>query len=95
MKILALDHSDSKFGIPEEFIKDLIKMDEKGKIKVTGLHIHTGSDIIKNNQFDEGIKKYFQLQLNSKELKVLIWEEELRSLTFLEIPRPILKITQK
>ena len=47
-------------------------MDEVRKIKVTGLHIHTGSDIIKNNQFDEGLKKYFQLQLNLKELKVLI-----------------------
>ncbi|MDG1889442.1 MAG: diaminopimelate decarboxylase [Flavobacteriaceae bacterium] len=58
---ISVGHSDSKFGIPEEFIKDLIKMDEKGKIKVTGLHIHTGSDIIKNNQFDEGIKKIFSI----------------------------------
>ena len=38
---ISVGHSNSKFGIPEEFIKDLIKMDKGNKIKVTGLHIHT------------------------------------------------------
>ena len=58
---ISVGHSNSKFGIPEEFLEDLIMMDEQSKIKVTGLHIHTGSDIIKNNQFDEGIKKIFSI----------------------------------
>ena len=58
---ISVGHSNSKFGIPEEFLEDLVMMDEESKIKVTGLHIHTGSDIIKNNQFEEGIKKIFSI----------------------------------
>jgi diaminopimelate decarboxylase len=58
---ISVGHSNSKFGIPEEFLEDLVMMDKESKIKVTGLHIHTGSDIIKNNQFEEGIKKIFSI----------------------------------
>ena len=56
---ISVGHSNSKFGIPEEFISDLIKMDKENRINVTGLHIHTGSDITKNNEFEKGIKKIF------------------------------------
>ena len=66
---ISVGHSNSKFGIPEEFLEDLIMMDEKRKIKVTGLHIHTGSDIIKNNQFDEGIKKIFSIATKFKRIE--------------------------
>ena len=66
---ISVGHSNSKFGIPEEFIKDLIIMDEEEKIKVTGLHIHTGSDIIKNNQFDEGVKKIFSIATKFKRIE--------------------------
>ena len=44
-------------------------MDEVRKIKVTGLHIHTGSDIIKNNQFDEGVKKIFSIATKFKRIE--------------------------
>ena len=66
---ISVGHSNSKFGIPEEFLEDLIMMDEESKIKVTGLHIHTGSDIIKNNQFDEGIKKIFSIATKFKRIE--------------------------
>ncbi len=66
---ISVGHSNSKFGIPEEFITDLIKMDEKKQIKITGLHIHTGSDITKNNQFDEGIKKIFSIATKFKNIE--------------------------
>ena len=66
---VSVGHSNSKFGIPEEFLEDLIKMDEENKIKVTGLHIHTGSDILKNNQFDEGIKKIFSIATKFKKIE--------------------------
>lgn len=66
---ISVGHSNSKFGIPEEFIKDLIIMDQEDKIKVTGLHIHTGSDIIKNNQFDEGVKKIFSIATKFKRIE--------------------------
>ena len=66
---ISVGHSNSKFGIPEEFIKDLIKMDKGNKIKVTGLHIHTGSDITKNNQFEKGIKKIFSIATKFKNIE--------------------------
>ncbi len=56
---VSVGHVKSKFGIPEEQIYDVLKMEEEGKIKVTGLHIHTGSDIIENNHFEVGIRKIF------------------------------------
>ena len=66
---ISVGHSNSKFGIPEEFIEDLIKMDKVNKIKVTGLHIHTGSDITKNNQFEKGIKKIFSIATKFKNIE--------------------------
>ena len=58
---VSVGHSESKFGIPEERIDELLDMENKGKVKITGLHIHTGSDITKNNQFKEGIMKIFSI----------------------------------
>ena len=66
---ISVGHSNSKFGIPEELIEDLIKMDKVNKIKVTGLHIHTGSDITKNNQFEKGIKKIFSIATKFKNIE--------------------------
>lgn len=66
---ISVGHSNSKFGIPEEFINDLIKMDEENRINVTGLHIHTGSDITKNNEFEKGIKKIFSIATKFKNIE--------------------------
>ena len=44
-------------------------MEKKGKVKITGLHIHTGSDITKNNQFKEGIKKIFSIARDFKNIQ--------------------------
>ena len=66
---ISVGHSNSKFGIPEEFISDLIKMDEENRINVTGLHIHTGSDITKNNEFEKGIKKIFSIATKFKNIE--------------------------
>ena len=66
---ISVGHSNSKFGIPEEFIIDLIKMDKENRINVTGLHIHTGSDITKNNEFEKGIKKIFSIATKFKNIE--------------------------
>ena len=58
---VSVGHSESKFGIPEERIDELLDMEKKDKVKITGLHIHTGSDITKNNQFKKGIMKIFSI----------------------------------
>ena len=66
---VSVGHSESKFGIPEEKLDELLDMEKKGKIKITGLHIHTGSDITKNNQFKEGIKKIFSIARDFKNIE--------------------------
>ena len=66
---VSVGHSKSKFGIPEERIDELVDMEKKDKIKITGLHIHTGSDITKNNQFKEGIKKIFSIARDFKNIE--------------------------
>ena len=66
---VSVGHSESKFGITEDKIDELLDMDIKGKIKITGLHIHTGSDITKNNQFKEGVKKIFSIARDFKNIE--------------------------
>ncbi len=66
---VSVGHSKSKFGITEDKIDELLDMDIKGKIKITGLHIHTGSDITKNNQFKEGVKKIFSIARDFKNIE--------------------------
>ena len=66
---VSVGHSESKFGIPEERIDELLDIEKKGKIKITGLHIHTGSDITKNNQFKEGINKIFSIARDFKNIE--------------------------
>ena len=66
---VSVGHSESKFGIPEERIDELLDIEKKGKIKITGLHIHTGSDITKNNQFKEGIMKIFSIARDFKNIE--------------------------
>ena len=66
---VSVGHSESKFGIPEERIDELLDMEKKGKVKITGLHIHTGSDITKNNQFKEGIMKIFSIARDFKNIE--------------------------
>ena len=66
---VSVGHSESKFGIPEERIDELLDMEKKDKIKITGLHIHTGSDITNNNQFKEGIQKIFSIARDFKNIE--------------------------
>jgi len=58
---ISVGHLNSKFGIPEERLDEILEMELDKKIKVTTLHIHTGSDIIKDNDFQLGIEKIFSI----------------------------------
>jgi len=42
---ISVGHSKSKFGLPLNQLDSVVKLNKEGKIKVHGLHIHTGSDI--------------------------------------------------
>jgi diaminopimelate decarboxylase len=46
-------------------------MDKEKKIKVTALHIHTGSDIIENNHFELGIRKIFSIAHKFKNIETI------------------------
>jgi len=68
---ISVGHIDSKFGITEESLNEIVKMDKEGKIKVTALHIHTGSDIIENNHFELGIRKIFSIANKFKNIETI------------------------
>ena len=68
---ISVGHTDSKFGIAEESLDKIVKMDEGKKIKVTALHIHTGSDIIENNHFELGIRKIFSIAHKFKNIETI------------------------
>jgi len=68
---ISVGHLNSKFGIPEERIDEIIEMELNEMVKVTTLHIHTGSDIIKDNDFELGIKKIFSIACNFKHIETI------------------------
>ena len=68
---ISVGHLNSKFGIPEERIDEIIEMELNEMVKVTTLHIHTGSDIIKDNDFELGIKKIFSIACNFKNIETI------------------------
>lgn len=68
---ISVGHNKSKFGLSDDKIPELIKMEENREIKVTGLHIHTGSDILNNSDFEQGIKKVFSIARKFKNVNTL------------------------
>ena len=68
---ISVGHLNSKFGIPEERIDEIIEMELNEMVKVTTLHIHTGSDIISDNDFELGIKKIFSIACNFKNIETI------------------------
>lgn len=51
---ISVGHKDSKFGIPQNNLHEVIELQEKG-LKVEGLHLHTGSDILDHRVFLEAL----------------------------------------
>jgi diaminopimelate decarboxylase len=68
-KNVIVGKSDSKFGIIEDKINELIKLENEKRITINGLHIHTGSDIQQNDELERGIKKIFSIAEKFKNLK--------------------------
>lgn len=61
-------HIDSKFGISIHQLRHILRIVNAYNIKVTGLHMHTGSDIVDARTFTEGADILFSLAINFKEL---------------------------
>lgn len=53
-------HIDSKFGISIHQIRHVVRIVESEKIKVNGLHMHTGSDILDADVFIRGAELLFE-----------------------------------
>lgn len=68
---ISTGHIDSKFGISILQTRHLLRVIETYKIKVVGLHMHTGSDILDATVFLNGAKLLFDLAKDFKELEFI------------------------
>ena len=68
---ISTGHEKSKFGIPVDQAGHILDVAEKNKLKITALHIHTGSDIKDADVFVQGIKVLAELVPHFSDLKVI------------------------
>ena len=66
--IIQTGHIDSKFGISIHQLRHVLRIVNKYNIKVNGLHMHTGSDILDANVFIRGMEIMFDVALEFKNL---------------------------
>ncbi|MCB9250979.1 MAG: diaminopimelate decarboxylase [Flavobacteriales bacterium] len=68
---ISVGHIDSKFGISIYQIPLIKRIISNHKIKVTGLHMHTGSDILDADVFLRGASLLYEAAKNFDDLKYL------------------------
>jgi diaminopimelate decarboxylase len=64
-------HIDSKFGISIHQLRHVLRIIEKEKMLVTGLHMHTGSDILDAGVFVRGAELLFEAAVEFKDLQFI------------------------
>lgn len=64
-------HIDSKFGISIHQLRHVLRIIEKEKMLVTGLHMHTGSDILDAGVFVRGAELLFESATEFKDLQFI------------------------
>ena len=64
-------HIDSKFGISIHQLRHVLRIVEKEKIKVTGLHMHTGSDILDAGVFVQGAELLLETAMQFRDLEFI------------------------
>ena len=70
-KNVSVGHDESKFGIPQDYLDEIAEMENKKNIIIEGIHIHTGSDIVEQDNFQEAFKKIFLVAKKFKNVKIL------------------------
>jgi diaminopimelate decarboxylase len=70
-KNVSVGHDESKFGIPQDYLDEIAEMENKKNIIIEGIHIHTGSDILELDNFQEAFKKIFLVAKKFKNVKIL------------------------
>jgi len=68
---ISTGHIDSKFGISILQIRHLLRVVESNNIHVTGIHMHTGSDILDTEVFLKAADILFDVAKNFKDLEFL------------------------
>lgn len=66
---ISTGHDKSKFGIPSDQLEQIQTLIKKYSLRVTNLHIHTGSDIKDPDVFVKGIEVLFDLVPHFPDLK--------------------------
>lgn len=64
-------HIDSKFGISIHQLRHVLRIVESEKINVSGLHMHTGSDILDAEVFIRGAELLFEAAENFHDLQFI------------------------
>lgn len=70
-KNVSVGHDESKFGIPLDYLDEISEMENKKNIIIEGIHIHTGSDIVELDNFQEAFEKIFLVAKKFKNVKIL------------------------
>jgi diaminopimelate decarboxylase len=68
---ISTGHDKSKFGIPVDQIDHIIKLVEKYKLRISDLHIHTGSEIKDVDVFLKGIEVLFDIANHFEHLEFI------------------------
>ena len=68
---ISTGHKGSKFGISVEYLDQLVEKTESLGIKVTGLHMHTGSDILDPEVFRKSADALFSVAMRFSSLEYL------------------------
>lgn len=68
---ISVGHKESKFGISIEQLPEILEVVNKYRIKIEGLHIHTGSDILDAEVFLKGGNVLFEAAMQFPDLKFL------------------------
>ena len=68
---ISVGHIDSKFGISIHQIPHLKRIVENTKIKVNGIHMHTGSDILDIDVFLRAAEILFETANHFKDLEFI------------------------
>lgn len=68
---ISVGHIHSKFGISIQQLEEIVAVVVDYKMLITGLHVHTGSDILDAEVFLKGGNVLFEAALRFKDLKFL------------------------
>jgi diaminopimelate decarboxylase len=68
---ISTGHDKSKFGIPVDQINDILRIVEKYQLRVSDLHIHTGSEIKDVDVFLKGIEVLFDIAHHFEHLEFI------------------------